>query len=75
MFNQARLCPRLAYGLVKKLHFISADDSLTETRARAVAYSTEKGAFHPRRLGEPFWRCHLSWVLKDGWEVDDWSEH
>lgn len=69
MLNQTRLCPRLAYGLKKKLRLLSADDGFTETRARAVACSTEMGAFHPRSIGEPFWRCYLSWVLKDGWEV------
>lgn len=71
--HQARLCIHLAHGLITKTGLIPADDSITETEE----HSTERGAFHRRRTedGESSWRGCLSWVLKDGWEVDGWREH
>lgn len=74
--NQARLCPPLAYGLIKKTHLILADGGLTDTQGQDHGgHRAERGAFDLRRIGEAFWRWHWSWVLKDGWEVGGWSEH
>lgn len=55
--NQARLCPPLAYGLIKKTHLILADGGLTDTQGQDHGgHRAERGAFDLRRIGEAFWR-------------------